>query len=120
VLNQSVVAVAGLVICAIIAVIFRGALMSSALTTVDLKSSTLKVRADGELSVFNLADPTTLIEVFSTPDHSDWKVVLEAVDHRKLTLTAAHVNPVEFHRIVTHYREVAERERIDRHDRYNR
>ncbi len=120
VLNQSVVAVAGLVLCAIIAVIFRGALMSSGLTTVDLKSSTLKVRFDGEQSIFNLADPTTRIEMSGTPGSSDWKVLLESVDHRELTLTAAHVNPTEFQRIVTHYREVAERERRDRFERYNR
>ena len=120
IINQSVVAVAGLVVCGIIAVIFRGALMSSGLTTVDLKSSTLKVRQDGELSVFNLADPTCRVEISGTPGNSDWNVLLESLDHRELTLTSAHVNPVEFHRIVSYYRTVADKERQDRHERYNR
>ena len=120
VLNQSLVAVAGLVICGIVAVIFRGALMSSGLTTVDLKNSTLKVRQDGELSVFNLADPANRIEASGTPGSSDWKVVMESLDHREITLTAAHVNPVEFDKILSHYRAVAERERQERFNRYNR
>ncbi|RNL79764.1 hypothetical protein [Nocardioides marmorisolisilvae] len=117
---QSVIAVGALVGCAVIAVIFRGALMSSALTTVDLKSSTLKVREGNELSVFNLADPATRVEVTGTPGSSSWKVVLESVHHREIVLTAANVNPVEFDTILLHYRAVAERERQDRHDRYNR
>ncbi|MFL6023534.1 MAG: hypothetical protein ACJ72O_09370 [Marmoricola sp.] len=120
IINQSVVAVVALVACAIVAVIFRGALMGSGLTTVDLKSSTLRIRKDGELSVFNLADPTHRVEVSGTPGSSDWKVVLESIDHRELTITAAHVNPVDFHRVVTFYREVAEREREDRFNRFNR
>jgi len=120
VVNQSIAAVVALVVCGILAVIFRGALMSSGLTTVDLKGSTLKVRSEGELNVFNLADPSHRVEVAGTPGNSDWKVVLESIDHRELVLTAAHVNPNEFHTIVTHYRELAEQERQDRYDRYNR
>jgi hypothetical protein len=120
ILNQSPAAKVGLVACGFLAVIFRGALMSSGLTTVDLKSSTLKVRHEGELSIFNLADPAHRVEVSGTPDSSSWKVVLESIDHRELTLTAAHVNPDEFHKVVTFYRAVAERERQDRFDRFNR
>ena len=120
ILSQSVVAVVALVGCGIVAVIFRGALMSAALTTVDLKGSTLKIREGNELSVFNLADPTTKVDVSGTPGSSSWKVVLESVHQREITLTAANVNPVEFDQILLHYRAVAERERIDRHERYNR
>lgn len=120
IVNQSVVAVGALVGCGIVAVIFRGALMSSGLTSVDLKSSTLKVRKDGELSVFNLADPAHRVEVSGTPGSSDWKVVLESIDHRELTLTAAHVNATEFDKIVRYYRTVAEREAQDRFNRFNR
>ncbi|MFL6155041.1 MAG: hypothetical protein ACJ72D_03045 [Marmoricola sp.] len=120
ILDQSVVAVVALVGCGIVAVIFRGALMSAALTTVDLKGSTLKVRAGNELSVFNLADPATRVDVTGTPGSSSWNVVLESVHHRQIILTAAHVNPVEFDQILLHYRALAERERLDRHDRYNR
>ena len=120
IVNQSVIAVVALVGCAIVAVIFRGALMSSGLTTVDLKSSTLRVRQDNELSVFNLADPATRVEVTGAPGTSGWKVVLESVHHREITLTSAHVDTVAFDQILLHYRAVAERERQERHDRYNR
>ena len=120
VLDQSLVAGVGLVVCGFIAVLFRGALMSTGLTTVDLKNSTLKVRKDGELSIFNLADPAHRVEVAGTPGSSDWKVALESIDHREIVLTAAHVNPVEFDKIVTYYREIAERERQDRFNRFNR
>jgi hypothetical protein len=120
VVNQSIVAVGALVVCAIIAVIFRGALMSTGLTTVDLKSSTLKIRKDGELSVFNLADPALRVEMTGTPGSSDWKVVLESVHHKELTLTSANVNPAEFDPIISYYRDVAERERQDRYNRFNR
>ena len=120
ILDQSIVAVAALVICGILAVILRGALMSSGLTTVDLKGSTLKVRQDNELSVFNLADPATRVEVSGTPGTSSWKVGLESVHHREITLTPANVDSVELDQILLHYRAVAERERQDRFNRYNR
>jgi hypothetical protein len=120
VLNQSIVAVGALVVCGIIAVIFRGALMSTGLTTVELKGSTLRIRQNGELSLFNLADPALRVEETGTPGNSDWKVVLESVHHRELTLTAANVTPGEFHDIVSYYRAVAERERQDRYNRFNR
>jgi hypothetical protein len=120
IVNQSAIAVGALVGCGIVAVIFRGALMSSGLTTVDLKSSTLKVRQDNELSVFNLADPATRVEVTGAPGTSDWAVVLESVHHREVILTSAHVNSKEFDKILLHYRAVAERERQERHDRFNR
>lgn len=120
VLEQSLVAGVGLVVLGFIAVLFRGALMSSGLTTVDLKNSTLKVRQDGELSIFNLADPSHRVEITGTPGSTDWQVALESIDHRELVLTAAHVDPVEFDKIVTHYRAIAERERQDRFERFNR
>jgi hypothetical protein len=120
VVNQSAVAIVGLVACGLLAVIFRGALMSSGLTTVDLKGSTLRIRNEGELSIFNLADPSHRVEVTGTPDSGDWKVVLESMDHREITLTSAHVNPEEFHKIITYYGAVAERERQDRFNRFNR
>jgi hypothetical protein len=120
VLDQSIVAGVGLVVCGFVAVIFRGALMSSGLTTVELKNSTLRVRHEGELRIFNLADPAHRVEISGTPGNSDWRVELESIDHRALVLTSAHVNPVEFHKIVSYYRAVAEREREDRFNRFNR
>ena len=60
--TQSVGAIAGLVGSAFVAVIFRGALMGSALTTVDLKGSILRVRSGGVLDVVNLADPVHLVQ----------------------------------------------------------
>jgi len=120
VVNQSIVAVGGLVLCGLIAVIFRGALMSTGLTTVDLQGSTLRIRKDAELSVFHLADPALLVEETGTPGGSDWKVVLESVHHHGITLTAANVNAAEFHEILAHYRGLAERERQDRYNRFNR
>ena len=120
ILDQSVVAIVGLVLCTIVAVIFRSALMSSALTTVDLKSSTLKVRQEGERHLFNLADPTRNVEVTGTPGRGDWKVVLESVDGRQVTLTGAHVNSEEFDKVLLYYRAIAERERQDQYNRFNR
>lgn len=120
VLNQSIVAVGALVVCAIVAVIFRGALMATALTTVDLNGSTLRIRKAGDLSVFNLADPAHRVEMSGTPGSSDWKVVLESIHHEEIVLTAANVQPAEFAKIVSYYRTLAERERQDRHDRFNR
>lgn len=120
IVNQSVTAVVVLVVCVIFAVIFRGALMSSAVTTVDLKGSTLRVRKGASQAVCNLADPSHRVEVLGTPGSPDWQVILEATDGRDLVLTAANVDPVEFHRIATHYRVVAERERQNRLERFNR
>lgn len=120
VLDRSALSITGLAVCGVLAVIIRGTLMSAALTTVDLKSSTLRVRQDNELSVFNLADPATRVEVTGAPGTPAWKVVLESVHHREITLTSAHVDSEEFDHILLHYRAVAERERQERHDRYNR
>lgn len=117
---QSVSAVAGLAACALVAVLFRGALMSSGITTVDLKGSVMRVRKGGVIQVVDLADPVYLVELVDTPDRSTWRLRLEAVDGRIIELGPKEVDPVEVHRIVTYYRAIAERARRDRERRFNR
>jgi len=65
--SQSVVAIAGLAACALVAVIFRGALMSAGVTTVELKGSVMRIRKGGVLDVVNLADPVHLVQMVGTP-----------------------------------------------------
>lgn len=118
--TQSMAAIAGLVGCAIVAVIFRGGLMSSSVTTVELKGATLKVRRDGTTDMFNLADPTHLVEMSGDPHSSGWRLRLEALGARIVELTPAHVDATELAPVVTYYREVAERERLEHERRFNR
>lgn len=118
--TQSMGAIAGLVACAFVAVIFRGALMGSAITTVDLKGSVMRIRRGGVLDIVNLADPVHLVELIGTPDQPSWRLRLEAVDGRVVELGPQHVDPPEVHRIVEYYRAIAERDRRDRERRFNR
>lgn len=118
--TQSAGAIAGLTGCAVVAVIFRGALMSASVTTVELKGATLKVRRDGQVDLFNLADPTHLVAMTGDPHTSDWRLRLEALGARLVELTPAHVDATELAPVVTYYREVAERERLERERRFNR
>jgi len=118
--TQSVGAIAGLVGSAFVAVIFRGALMGSAITVVDLKGSILRVRKGGVLDVVNLADPVHLVELVGTPDQPTWRLRLEAVDGRTVELGPKQVDPGEMHRIVEYYRAVAERDQRERERRFNR
>jgi hypothetical protein len=118
--TQSAGAIAGLAACAIVAVIFRGALMSSGVTTVDLKGSVLRIRKGGLLDVVNLADPVHLVELVGTPDQPTWRLRLEAVDGRVVELGPQQVDAAEMHRIVEYYRAIAERDKRDRERRFNR
>ena len=45
---------------------------------------------------------------------------VEAVDGRVIELGPREVDPDEVHRIVAHYRRIADRERRDRDRRFNR
>ena len=117
---QSIPAIAGLAACALVAVVFRGALMSSGVTTVDLKGSIMRIRKGGVLQVVNLADPVYLVELVDTPDRPSWRLRLEAVDGRIIEIGPKEVDPVEVHRIVTYYRDIADRARRDRERRFNR
>lgn len=118
--TKSAGAIAGLAGCAIVAVIFRGALMSSGVTTVDLKGSVLRIRNGGVLDVVNLADPVHLVALVGTPDQPSWRLRLAAVDGRVVELGPQQVDPAEMHRIVEYYRAVAERDKRDRERRFNR
>jgi hypothetical protein len=120
IITQSIGAIAGLVACAIVAVIFRGALMGSGVTIVDLKGSVLRIRKGGVLDIVNLADPTHRVELVGTPDQAAWRLLMEAVDGRVVELGPRQVDATEMHRIVTYYRAVAERERLERERRFNR
>lgn len=118
--TQSVGAIAGLVGSAFVAVIFRGALMGSGTTTVDLKGSILRIRKGGVFDVVNLADPVHLIQLIGTPDQPTWRLHLEAVDGRTVELGPKQVDARELHRIVEYYRAVAERDKRERERRFNR
>jgi hypothetical protein len=118
--TQSVGAIAGLATCAIIAVIFRGALMGSGITTVDLKGSILRIRKGGQLDIVNLADPVHLVELDGTPGQPSWRLRLEAVDGRVVELGPQQVDPAELHRVVEYYRVIADRAQRDRERRFNR
>ncbi len=118
--TQSVGAIAGLVGSAFVAVIFRGALMGTGITTVDLKGSILRVRCGGVLDIVNLADPVHLVELIGTPGQPDWRLRLEAVDGRVVELGPQQVDPREMHRIVEYYRAIAERDQRERERRFNR
>jgi hypothetical protein len=120
ILSQSVVAIAGLAACAIVAVIFRGALMGTGVTTVDLKGSVMRVRKRGVLDVVNLADPVHAIELVGTPGQSAWRLRLEAIDGRIIELGPNEVDATQVHEIVEYYRAVAERAKLDRERRFNR
>ena len=120
ILTQSVVSIAGLAACAFVAVVFRGALMSSGVTTVDLKGSIMRVRKGGVLDIVNLADPVHLVELLGTPDQPSWRLHLEAIDGRTIEIGPSEVDAAEVHRIVQYYRAIAERDRRDRERRFNR
>lgn len=118
--TQSVVAIAGLAASALVAVIFRGALMGTGITTVDLKGSMMRIRKGGVLDVVNLADPAHRIELIGSPDRPTWRMRIEAVDGRVVELGPKQVDAREVHRIVEYYRAIAERDERDRERRFNR
>lgn len=118
--TQSTASIVGLVACAFVAVIFRGALMGAGITTVDLKGSVLRIRNGGVLDVVNLSDPVHLVELVGTPDQPSWRLRLEAVDGRMIELGPQQVDAAELHRAVEYYRAIANREKWDRERRFNR
>jgi hypothetical protein len=118
--TQSMGAIAGLAASALVAVIFRGALMSSGISTVDLKGSILRIRKGGVLDIINLADPVHVVALVGDPDESSWRLRVEAVDGRIIDLGPRQVDAQEMHRIVLYYRAVAERDLRDRERRFNR
>lgn len=120
IVSQSTTSIVGLAACALVAVVFRGALMGSGITTVDLKGSVMRIRKGGVLDVVNLADPVHLVQLIGTPDQPTWRLHLEAIDGRIVELGPKEVDPAEVHRIVEYYRAVAERDRRDRQRRFNR
>lgn len=120
IVTQSAAAIAGLAGCAIVAVIFRGGLMSASVATVELKGATLKVRRDGQVDMFNLADPTHLVEMTGDPGGSGWRLRLEALGARVVELTPAQVDAKELAPVVAYYRAIADRDRLERERRFNR
>jgi hypothetical protein len=120
ILTQSIGAIAGLAGCAIVAVIFRGGLMSTGVMTVELKGSTLKVRRDGVTDIFNLADPAHQATLTGTPGDPTWRLRLEALGGRVVELTPAQVDPAELGPVVAHFNAIAARERQERERRFNR
>jgi hypothetical protein len=120
IVTQSVGAIVGLGASAFVAVIFRGALMSSGVTTVDLKGSIMRIRKGGVLDIVNLADPVHLVELVGTPDQPTWRLHLEAVDGRTVEIGPRDVDAHEVHRIVEYYRAIATRDKLERERRFNR
>ena len=120
IIARSTGAIAGLVACAIVAVIFRGALMGEGVTTVDLKGPVLRIRKGGVLDVVNLADAMHRVELVGSPDQPTWRLLIEALDGRVIELGPHQVDAPEMHRIVTYYRAIAERDERARERRFNR
>jgi hypothetical protein len=118
--TQSAGAITLLAASAIVAVIFRGALMGAGLTTIDLKGSVLRIRCGGVLDVVNLADPLHPIELVGTPDQATWRVQIEAVDGRTVEITPQMADAPELDRIVRHYQAIADRARQERQQRFSR
>lgn len=118
--TQSPVAIAGLAASAIVAVIFRGALMAAPITVVDLKGPMMTIRRGGEHDTVNLADPKLIVDLIGTPGRADWRVRVEAIDGRILELGPQVLDAHEADRIIKHYREIAERARRDREERFRR
>ena len=120
IVTQSVGAIVALAACAFVAVVFRGALMGSGITTVDLKGSVMRIRKGGQLDIINLSDPVHVVDLIGTPDQASWRLRLEAVDGRVVELGPQQVDAHEVHRIVEYYRAIADRARRDRENRFNR
>jgi hypothetical protein len=120
VITQSIGAIVGLLACAFVAVIFRGALMGAGVTTVDLKGSIMRIRKAGVLDIVNLADPVHLVELVGTPDQAAWRLRVEAVDGRTVEIGPREVDAPEVHRIVEYYRAIATRDKRERERRFNR
>lgn len=116
--TQSVEAVVALVFSAFLAVICRGAMMSSGLAIVDLKGSMLKVQHAGHLDTFDLAGAGQLVELVGTPGRRDWRLRLETADGRIVELAEGQVDSGEMHRTVEYYRTLATARRRDRDRRH--
>lgn len=120
IVTQSLIAIVGLFCCAVVAVLFRTALVSSAVTKVELKGPRLTVTRAGVREEFNLLDPQHPVDLIGNPGDAHWALRLEAIDGRKVELTPAHVDAAALHSTVMHYRSIADRERLDRERRFNR
>lgn len=120
IVTQSFAAIIALVASAFVAVIFRGALMGSGVTTIDLKGSIMRIRKGGVLDIVNLADPVHLVELVGTPDQAGWRLRVEAVDGRTVEIGPREVDAAEVHRIVEYYRAIASRDKRERERRFNR
>lgn len=119
IMTEAPAAIIGLSTCGFLSVVFRVTLMSRGVTVTDLKGTILKVRRDGELFIFRLDDPDHVIQVVGLPGSRSWKVILEAPDGRIVELDSAHVDAHEMHPIAEYYHAIAEREREQRHYRFN-
>jgi len=118
-ITQATPALVGLGVFGVLVVIFRATLMSTGVTTTDLKGAILKVRMNGDLHVFKLDDPDHLVRVEGRPGASGWKVILESPAGKVIELDASHVDAEEMHPIAEYYRGVAERERDRKRYRFN-
>lgn len=119
IITQATAMIVALAAAGFLTVLFRATLMSTGVTTTDLKGTVLKVRTGGTLKIFRLDDPDHAIEIVDTPGSPRWKVVLQAPDGSVVTLDASHVNADEMHPIAEYYRSVSERERERRNYRFN-
>lgn len=120
VVSQSIVALVALAVCAVVAILFRGALISTGVTTVDLRGATLTVHREGVRDSFNLMDPQQRLEVVGTAGSPDWRLRLEGLGGRVIELNPTQVEPHELMPSVEFYQLAAAREREERARRFNR
>lgn len=118
--TRSVISGSIVVACAVVLVVLWSTMLGAGVTTVTLKDGRLKVRQQGELHTFDLADPMRRVELVGSPDDSAWRLLLETPGGGVVELSRAQVNPEELHPVVAHYRAIAQRNREEKDRRFQR
>lgn len=83
----------GLALAAVVAVVVRGAVISSTPLTVRLDGSNLTLHRGRTVDVYDLTDTFHLVETVGDPGRPGWRLRLEAVDGTITELTPQQVDP---------------------------
>lgn len=102
--TRSPVWMVSLVVCALVAVIVRGTMISSTRSLVRLEGANLTVRRAGQVDLFNLIDMTRVVETVGTPGSPSWRLRLETATGRVLELGPRQVDAEVMHHAVIYYR----------------
>ncbi len=96
--------VIGLVLCAFVAVVVRGTMISSTRSVVRLEGSNLTIQRGSHVDLFNLADTFHLVETVGTPGESRWRLRLETPAGRIIEVGPHQVDAEVIHNAVIYYR----------------